>query len=80
MLFLEEASLLSQFPIDGRICIENELTGEKGDIRGKPPIVIEGGVDVEAVLEANLVVLLAMAWGGVDASRSYIQGHEIAED
>ena len=43
-------------------------------------VLVDRGVDVEAVLQADLVVLLAVARGGVDAAGAGVEGDEGRQD
>ena len=48
--------------------------------RGKFPVVVDGGVILQAVLHPDLVVLLAVARGDVDAAGPGVEGDEGGED
>ena len=60
--------------------VEDELAGEELDVLVEVAVVVHRGVDIQAVLQAELVVLLAVSGGGVDTAGTGFQGHVLAQE
>ena len=70
----EERPDLLQLLVDRVVGVEDELPGKILDVLGELAVVVDGGVIVQAVLHADLIVLLAVARGDVDAARARRRG------
>jgi len=66
--------------IHGAVGVEDELAREKLHVLRKIAVLVDGGVVVEAVLHADLVVLGTVARGDVDHARAGVEGHEGRQD
>ena len=66
--------------IDRVVGVEDELPGKILDVLGEIAVVVDGGVVLQAVLHPDLVVLLAVARGDVDAAGPGVEGDEGGED
>ena len=62
LLLRKEGALLPEGPVDLGVGLEDELPREKPHLVGEAALVIHGGVCVQAVPEADLVVFPAVAW------------------
>ena len=71
----EEGAFFLEELDDGLVGPEDELAGELGDLGGEPAGLVHRGVDIEAVLQAQLVVVLAVARGRMHAARARLEGY-----
>ena len=76
----EERARLPELRDDPLVGVEDELPGEVFDVAGEFPVVVDGGVVLQAVFHPDLVVLLAVARGDVDAAGPGVEGDEGGKD
>ncbi|VTR68162.1 hypothetical protein DESC_70002 [Desulfosarcina cetonica] len=76
----QQHALVGQGLIDGRVGLENELTGEQPHLIGEHAVVVDRRVGVQAVLQAHVVIFAAVSRSGVHAAGAGFQGNVVAED
>src|SRR3990172_7226908 len=80
LLFGHERALCLQKLDDRLVRLEDMLAGELSRLIGKPSFIINRRVDVEAVAEAGLVILLTVARRRVHRARACVKGHMLSQD
>ena len=75
-----QRSDLLQFPVHGVVGVENELTGEVRHVGREIAVFVHGRVVVEAVLHPDLVVLLPVTRGDMNAAGPGVQGYKWRQD
>ena len=76
---VEQGAVLGHSLDDVGVGFEHMAALILGHVGGEAALVVQGGVDVEAVLLAGAVVLLAVARGGVHAAGARLQGDVVGE-
>ncbi len=79
-LFGQQGAVFLEFGADVGVGIEDELAVEELDLVGETALVVHRGIDIQAVVQADLVVLAAVAGRGVNAAGAGVQGDVVAED
>ncbi len=75
-----EAPHFAEFAVDRLVGIEHELPRKIRYFFGEAAVVINRGIDLEAIFERHLIVFAAMPRGGVDAAGTGFEGHMAAQD
>ena len=76
---LHQGAGLAELGGDHRVGVENELPAEKTHIRREPAAVVDRRIGIEAVGQADVVVLAAVAGCGVHAAGAGVERHVRAE-
>jgi hypothetical protein len=77
---VEEEPQLLQLLDDLRIGVPDVHAFEELHLVYEDALFVDGGIDIEAILEPRLVVLLAVARRGVDRARPRIGRDVVCED